>query len=103
MVEVDESASAGSSAPLFLGPGVSFMDLLENDSRNILARLGGTLDDVDHRQLVIDNRLPGRKHRTSPSSTPQPAWLGPRPLSTAASSPACFFAKTASPSFNVFQ
>ena len=54
MVEVDEPASAGSSAPLFPGPGVSLTDLLENDSRHILARFGGTLDDVDHRQLVID-------------------------------------------------
>ena len=57
MLEVDESASAGSSAPLFPGPGVSLTDLLENDSRHILARLGGT----------------------------------------------CLLAKTASPSFNVFQ
>ena len=36
-------------------PGrVSLTDLLENDPRNILDRLGGTLDVVDHRHVAID-------------------------------------------------
>ena len=36
-------------------PGrVSLTDLIENDPRNILQRLGGTPDVVDHRQIVID-------------------------------------------------
>ena len=36
-------------------PGrVSLTDLIENDPWNILQRLGGTPDVVDHRQIVID-------------------------------------------------
>ena len=33
---------------------MSLTDLLENDPRNILKRLGGTLDVVDHRHVAID-------------------------------------------------
>ena len=93
-------ASAGSSARFLPWAVVSLTDLLENDSATSSPRLGVTLDGVDPRQLVID--LPDGSIDLTVID-PQPAWARPRPLSTAASSPACFFAKMASPSFNVFQ
>ena len=80
---------------------MSLTDLLENDSATSSPRLGVTLDGVDHRQLVIDF-LDGSID-LAVIDPPKPAWAKPRPLSTAASSPACLLAKTASPSFNVFQ
>ncbi len=58
-------ASAGSSAAFFPGR-VSLTDLLENGLPQHLARRGGTLDDVDHRQLVIDfldGSIEPRRHR----------------------------------------